>query len=126
MSIIDHNVKIVVQGTKKSEILDYSEEFEIDFIKGEPLRDDLNNLDDLINNVISTSQLRGDIVKSIIVDGVDLVADEIIKTLQANHYLLADSLTEISALPFLINGDLSDIEILVNDICLANNLNLKK
>lgn len=126
MSIIDHNVKIVVQGTKKSEILDYSEEFEIDFIKGEPLRDDLNSLDDLINNVISTSQLRGDIVKSIIVDGVDLVADEIIKALQENHYLLADSITEISALPFLINGDMNDIEILVNDICLANNLNLKK
>lgn len=126
MSTIDHNVKIVVLGTKKSEILDDKEEFEIDFTKGEPLRDDLNNLDDLINNVINTSQLRGDLVKSIIVDGVDIVKHEIIKKLEANQYLLANSLPEISALPFLINGDLSDIEALVNDICLAHNLPIRK
>lgn len=126
MSTIDHNVIIVVKGTKNSEILDYNEEFEINFIKGETLRDDLNGLDDLINNVIATSQLRGDIVKSIIIDEIDIVADGVINRLQQNNFLLSDALPDICSLPFFINGDQGDIEALVNAICAARSLTPKK
>jgi hypothetical protein len=125
MSTINHNVIIVVKGTKNSEILDYNEEFEINFTKGEALRDDLNGLDDLINNVITTSQLRGDIVKSIIIDGIDIIADGVISKLQENNFLLPDSLPEICSLPFFINGDQGDIEALVNAICTARSLTPK-
>lgn len=125
MSTIDHNVIIVVKGTKNSEILDYNEEFEINFTKGETLRDDLNGLDDLINNVITTSQLRGDIVKSIIIDGIDIIADGVISKLQENNFLLLYSLPEICSLPFFINGDQGDIEALVNAICTARSLTPK-
>ena len=48
MSAINSNVEITILGTKKSLVLDPDEEFKINFSKGEELREDLNDLDDLI------------------------------------------------------------------------------
>ena len=43
MSKIGHDIRLVVVGTKKSQILEYEEEFVLEFVKDEELREDFRD-----------------------------------------------------------------------------------
>jgi glutamine synthetase type III len=116
MSRIGHDIRLVVVGTKKSQILDVDEEFVLDFTKDEDLREDFSDANDLINNFIETSVFRGDMIRSIVVDGSDLVRNAIIQALNKSSLSANDAFPEVFSLPFLSNADPSDISELVNQV----------
>ncbi|MFZ3160340.1 MAG: hypothetical protein WA134_09165, partial [Rhodoferax sp.] len=78
-------------GTNKSQILDADEEFIVEFSKDEPLREDFEDINDLIDNAIQTSFYKGDIIRKLEIDGNDFVRSLIIDTLQKNQMNAGDS-----------------------------------
>lgn len=114
MAQISSNVEITIVGTKKSLALDPNEEFKINFNKGEELREDLYDLDDLIQNTMDTAFRNGDVIKSLIINGVDIIKEEILESLVDTGYSVDDSLVELSRLPQFANADPSDLYDLIN------------
>ena len=120
MSKINSNVEITIVGTKKSLALDPEEEFQINFSKGEELREDLHDLDDLIQNNMDTAFRNGDYIKSLFIDGVDVIKEEILQSLLSNRYSTEDVLIELSSLPQFSNADPSDLHDLIDLISSEN------
>ena len=116
MSAINSNVEITILGTKKSLALDPDEEFKINFSKGEELREDLNDLDDLIQNTIDTAYGNGDVIKSLTIDGVDIIKEEVLQSLLNNGHSIDEVLVELSSLPQFANADPSDLYDLINSV----------
>jgi hypothetical protein len=116
MSAINSNVEITILGTKKSLALDPDEEFKINFSKGEELREDLNDLDDLIQNTMDTAYRNGDVIKSLTIDGVDIIKGEVLQSLLNNGYSIDETLVELSSLPQFANADPSDLYDLINSV----------
>lgn len=114
MAQISSNVEIIIVGTKKSLALDPNEEFKINFNKGEELREDLYDLDDLIQNTMDTAFRNGDVIKSLIIDGVDIIKEEVLQSLVNAGYSIDEALVELSSLPQFANADPSDLYDLVN------------
>ena len=114
MSKINSNVEITIVGTKKSLALDPEEEFQISFSKGEELREDLHDLDDLIQNTMDTAFRNGDFIKSLTIDGVDIIKEEILQSLLNNGYSTEEVLVELSSQPQFANADPSDLHDLIN------------
>lgn len=114
MSTINSIVEITIMGTKKSLVLDPDEEFKINFSKGEELREDLNDLDDLIQNTMDTAYRNGDVIKSFTIDGVDIIKEEVLQSLLNNGYSAEEVLVELSSLPQFANADPSDLYDLIN------------
>ena len=120
MSKINSNVEITIVGTKNSLALDPEEEFQIRFIKGEELREDLHDLDDLIQNTMDTAFRNGDFIKSLSIDGVDIIKEEILQSLLNNRYSTEDVLVELSSLPQFSNADPSDLHDLIDLVSSEN------
>jgi len=116
MSAINSNVEITILGTKKSLALDPDEEFKINLRKGEELREDLNDLDDLIQNTIDTAYRNGDVIKSLTIDGVDIIKEEVLQSLLNNGHSIDEGLVELSSLPQFANADPSDLYDLINSV----------
>ncbi len=116
MSTINSNVEITILGTKKSLVLDPDEEFKINFSKGEQLREDLNDLDDLIQNTMDTAYRNGDVIKSLTIDGVDIIKGEVLQSLLNNGHSIDEVLVELSSLPQFANADPSDLYDLINSV----------
>ena len=116
MSTINSNVEITILGTKKSLALDPDEEFKINFSKGEELREDLNDLDDLIQNTMDTAYRNGDVIKSLTIDGVDIIKEEVLQCLLNNGHSIDEVLVELSSLPQFANADPSDLYDLINSV----------
>ena len=116
MSTINSNVKITILGTKKSLVLDPDEEYKVNFNKGEKLREDLYDLEDLIQNTMDTAYASGDVIKSLIVDGVDIIKEEILQSLLNNGHSIDEVLVELSSLPQFANADPSDLYDLINSV----------
>lgn len=116
MSTINSNVKITILGTKKSLVLDPDEEYKVNFNKGEKLREDLYDLEDLIQNTMDTAYTSGDVIKSLIVDGVDIIKEEILQSLLNNGHGIDEVLVELSSLPQFANADPSDLYDLINSV----------
>lgn len=116
MSAINSNIEIIILGTKKSLALDPDEEFKINFSKGEELREDLNDLDDLIQNTMDTAYRNGDVIKSLTIDGVDIIKGEVLQSLLNNGYSIDETLVELSSLPQFANADPSDLYDLINSV----------
>ena len=116
MSTINSNVEITILGTKKSLALDPDEEFKINFSKGEELREDLNDLDDLIQNTMDTAYRNGDVIKSLTIDGVDIIKGEVLQSLLNNGHSIDEALVELSSLPQFANADPSDLYDLINSV----------
>ena len=116
MSAINSNVEITILGTKKSLVLDPDEEFKINFSKGEELREDLNDLDDLIQNTMDTAYRNGDVIKSLTIDGVDIIKGEVLQSLLNNGHSIDEALVELSSLPQFANADPSDLYDLINSV----------
>ena len=116
MSAINSNVEITILGTKKSLVLDPDEEFKINFSKGEELREDLNDLDDLIQNTMDTAYRNGDVIKSLTIDGVDIIKEEVLQSLLNNGHSIDEVLVELSSLPQFANADPSDLYDLINSV----------
>ena len=114
MAQISSNVEITIVGTKKSLALDTNEEFKINFNKGEELREDLYDLDDLIQNTMDTAFRNGDVIKSLIIDGIDIIKEEILQALVNAGYSVDEALVELSSLPQFANADPSDLYDLIN------------
>ena len=116
MSTINSNVEITILGTKKSLVLDPDEEFKINFSKGEELREDLNDLDDLIQNTMDTAYRNGDVIKSLTIDGVDIIKGEVLQSLLNNGHSIDEALVELSSFPQFANADPSDLYDLINSV----------
>lgn len=116
MAQISSNVEITIMGTKKSLVLDPDEEFKINFSKGEELREDLNDLDDLIQNTMDTAYRNGDVIKSLTIDGVDIIKEEVLQSLLNNGNSIDEVLVELSSLPQFTNADPSDLYDLINSV----------
>lgn len=116
MAQISSNVEITIMGTKKSLVLDPDEEFKINFSKGEELREDLNDLDDLIQNTMDTAYRNGDVIKSLTIDGVDIIKEEVLQSLLNNGNSIDEVLVELSSLPRFTNADPSDLYDLINSV----------
>jgi hypothetical protein len=113
MSKIGRDIRLVVVGTKKSQILDADEEFVLEFVKDEELREDFSDANELINSFLETSLYRGDMIRSLVIDGNDIVQQAIIEILNRYSMNVNDAFPEVFALPFLCNADSSDIFELV-------------
>ena len=115
-SILDSDIKIVVKGTKRSILLDNGEKYVIDFKKGEPLREDLSSVQDLVRNAIDTSLRNGDMIISLIIDGFDLVQDAIIKELEQVNMSTEDAFISVCQFAYMSNVDPSDVYDLINEV----------
>jgi hypothetical protein len=119
MSKIGHDIRLVVVGTKRSQILDADEQFVLEFGKDEKLREDFENGSELINSFMETSYQRGDVIVSLQVDGNDLIRNAIIETLNEYAMNVDDCMSEICAMPCFSNGDPADIYELVMQVLLT-------
>ncbi len=126
MKKVGHNIRIIIVGTNKSQILDADEEFIVEFSKDEPLREDFEDINDLIDNAIQTSFYKGDIIRELEIDGNDFVRSLIIDTLQKNQMNAGDSVPELSSLPFLSNADPSDVYDMVFEVLSSLNDDLEE
>lgn len=116
MNTINANVKIVIVGTKHSLILDPGEDYEITFKKGDPLREDLYDLNDLIDNTFNTAYSNGDMVKAIFIDNKNIIHDQIETSLRENNLSSDETLIELSRLPQFCNADPSDLYDIISEI----------
>lgn len=116
MSKIGHDIRLVVVGTKRSQILDVNEEFVLDFTKDEELREDFADANELVNSFVETSVLRGDMIRSLVVDGRDVVRNAIIQALNECSLSADDAFPGVFSLPFLSNADPSDVSDMVNQV----------
>ncbi len=120
VSVCTSDVKIIILGTKKSLVLDQDEEFEVSFKKGESFGKDIQNVADLIENARNTAYRNGDMLKSIVVDGKDIIESTIFDLLLNNGFSVEDACIEISSLPEFANADPSDLYDLVQLIASKN------
>lgn len=109
MSNIGHDIRLVVVGTKKSQILDVDEEFVLEFAKDEELREDFADANELVDSFIQTSLYRGDMIRSLVIDGSDVVRNAIVEALNKFSMSENDAFPEVFSLPFLNNADPADI-----------------
>lgn len=109
MAKVGHKIRLVVLGTKKSQILDRDEEFVLEFDKDEELRHDFANANELINHFMEHSLNSGDMIKSLFIDGRDYVRDEIVETLTECSMNAEDAYPEVCSMPFFYNADPSDV-----------------
>jgi len=116
LSRISADVRIVVIGTKRSAVLENGERYVIEFKKGEPLREGLNSVQDLVENAIDTSFASGDMISSLIVDGHDMVRYAIVTELENSNMDAEEAYINVCNLPFMTNADPSDIFDLVNEV----------
>ncbi len=120
MNVCASDVKIVILGTKKSLVLDPDEEFEVSFKKGEPFGKDIQNVAGLIENARNTAYRNGATLKSIIVDGEDIIESTIFDQLLDNGFSIDDTCIAISSLPEFANADSSDLYDLVQLVASKN------
>lgn len=109
MAIVGRNIRLVVVGTRKSQILDVDEEFVLEFTKDEELRDDFSDANELINSFVETSLYRGDMIRSLVVDGRDLVRTAVSETLVKFSMNANEAFSDVFALPFFCNADPADV-----------------
>ncbi len=109
MSNIGHDIRLVVVGTKKSQILDVDEEFVLEFAKDEELREDFADANELVDSFVETSLNRGDMIRSLVIDGSDVVRNAIIEALNKFSMSANEAFPEVFSLPFLSNADPADI-----------------
>lgn len=120
MGVCASDVKIVIMGTKRSLVLDPDEEFEVSFKKGEPFGKDIQSVEGLIENARTTAFRNGDMIKSIIVDGVNIIESDIYERLVANAFSVEDTCVEISGLQEFANADTADLFDLVEMVASKN------
>jgi hypothetical protein len=116
MPLVDHNVFVEITGTKKSVILDPEETQEIIFKKGEELRADFQNLNDLLDHILETSFRNGDAIFKLLVDDEDVIKNEIKSLIIENGWSLDDAWPEVCGLPFLANADPSDVYDFIQEL----------
>jgi hypothetical protein len=116
LSRISADVRIVVIGTKRSAVLENGERYVIEFKKGEPLREGLDSVQDLVENAIDTSFASGDMISSLIVDGHDMVRYAIVTELENSNMDAEEAYINVCNLPFMTNADPSDVFDLVNEV----------
>jgi hypothetical protein len=109
MSIIGHDIRLVVVGTKKSQVLDVDEEFVLEFTKDEELREDFADANELVESFVETSLYRGDMIRSLVIDGNDVVRNVIIEVLNKFSMSANEAFPEVFSLPFFTNADPADI-----------------
>lgn len=126
MAKVGQNIRIIIQGTKRSEILDADEEFIIEYFKDEELREDFADDSDLINHCIEKSYYRGDIIRSLYINDVDFIRNTIIGTLAEFGMNVEEALPKICSMPFLTNADPSDIYEMVLNIASSKENNIEE
>ena len=114
MSNIEHDIRLVVVGTKKSQILDVDEEFVLEFAKDEELREDFADANELVDSFVQTSLYRGDMIRSLVIDGSDVVRNAIVEVLNKFSMSANEAFPEVFSLPFLSNADPADIYEMMN------------
>lgn len=116
MAKIEKSVKIVILGTKNSQILDKDENYVVEFNQGDEMQDGINNSSELISNAIMMAQIRGDALISIEIEGKDFVHDFVYRKLIENKLNQEITFHEMCLTPFLAHADPSDIWDLLQEV----------
>lgn len=102
-------IRIVVRGTKRSQILDPDEVQEIVFEPGNPFREDINDVDELFSNMISTAYMRGDCIEGFYIGEDDLIKHFIVQSLINNAMNTEEAYEELFDHPIFVNYDSDDL-----------------
>ena len=102
-------IKIVICGTRKSMFLDPNEKQVMKFAPGEPFRDGINTLDDLIDNTIEVASMYGDTIEHFFVGTTDFISAMIKEAITSNKSNIEEAIDYLSNHPIFINYDPSDL-----------------
>ena len=108
-------IKIVICGTRKSMFLDPNEKQVMKFAPGEPFRDGINTLDDLINNTIEVASIYGDTIKHFFVGTIDFISVMIKEAITSNKSNIEQAIEYLSNHPVFVTYDPSDLRCRVID-----------
>lgn len=103
-------IKIVVCGTRKSMLLGHNEKQIMRFAPGEPFRDGINTLDDLINNTTEIASMYGDTIEHFFVGTTDFISMMIKEAITSNKSNIEQAIEYLSNHPVFINYDPSDLK----------------
>lgn len=109
MPVVGRDVVIKITGTKKSLALDPGEIHTLHFSRTEKLRDDFNDVNDLLGHILNTAFMSGDAIFELLIDGDDLVRTTVVNIINECGMDLNAALPEVCALPFLSNADPADV-----------------
>jgi|GEM_PF-6777190 len=98
-------IRIVIQGTKRSQILDPGEVQEIVFEPGHAFRDGINDVDDLFSNMLSTAYMRGDCIEGFFIGEDDVVTELVRQALLENSMDIAQTFEKALTEPIFVNYD---------------------
>ena len=98
-------IKIIICGTRKSMLLDPNEKQIMKFASGEPFRDGINTLDDLINNTIEVASMYGDTLEHFFVGANDFISVMIKEAITSNNSNLEQAIEYLSSHPIFVNYD---------------------
>lgn len=102
-------IRIVIQGTKRSQILDPGEVQEVVFEPGHAFREDINDVDELFSNMISTAHMRGDCIEGFYIGEDDLMTQFISHSLVKNAMNTEEAYDELFEHPIFVNYDSDDL-----------------
>jgi hypothetical protein len=121
MAKVGHKIRLVVLGTKKSQILDRDEEFVLEFAEDEELRQDFSDANELLNHFVEHALNSGDMIKSLLIDGEDYVRSAVMEKLTEYAMNAEDAYPEVSSMPFFYNADPSDVHDIVVEVASSMN-----
>jgi hypothetical protein len=102
-------IRIVIRGTKQSQILDPGEVQEIVFEPGHAFREGINDVDELFSNMISTAHMRGDCIEGFYIGEDDLMKQFIVHCLTNNAMNTDEAYEELFEHPIFVNYDSDDL-----------------
>jgi hypothetical protein len=102
-------IRIVIRGTKQSQILDPDEIQEIVFEPGDAFREGINDVDELFSNMISTAHMRGDCIEGFYIGEDDLMTQFIVHSLMENAMNIEEAHAQLSDHPIFVNYESDDI-----------------
>ena len=102
-------IRIVIRGTKRSQILDPDEVQEVVFEPGHAFREGINDVDELFSNMISTAHMRGDCIEGFYIGEDDLMTQFIVHSLMKNAMDTEGAYEELFEHPIFVNYDSDDL-----------------
>jgi hypothetical protein len=109
--MINHTMVLTINGTRRSEKVGGLDDREVSTFVNKPgeYREDLNTVEDLIENINHSAQMRGEWISSMKLDGRDIVEEYAIKILQENMLNIGESAIELSQAGMFAAADLEDL-----------------
>lgn len=102
-------IRIVIRGTKRSQILDPDEVQEVVFEPGHTFREGINDVDELFSNMISTAYMRGDCIEGFYIGEDDLMTQFIAHSLMKNAMDTEKACDELFEHPIFVNHERDDL-----------------